>query len=148
MGTLSALRQLDSIYGNSYNKTEVNRIFKGIYNMENEEEWKEIEKSLNKADTERFKAYKGLDITEMLKETKPRNKVTKKIIKRISKPVVAIFTIIILFIIITVVGAHLTIMKNSHNIDVKQQIESFKHIKVNQISADLDKKGYNRRVSL
>ncbi len=110
------------------------------------EEWKEVEKSVNKADKERFEAYKGIDITEMLKKIKPKNKATKKIVKRISKPVAVIFTIIILLIIITVAGAHLESMKDSHNINVKQQIESFKHIKINQISANLDEKGYRRRI--
>lgn len=116
--------------------------------MENKEDWEDVEKSVRKAEEEKLKSYKGIDITEMLKRKniKSKNNISEKIIKFVSKRLIVIFTIISIFIIITIVWAYLDSIRNAHNIDVKQHIESFQHIKINQISANLDEEEYNRRI--
>lgn len=116
--------------------------------MENKEDWEEVEKSVRKADEEKLESYKGIDITEMLKRKniKSKNNIIGEIIKFLSKRLIMIITIITIFIIITIVWAKLDSIRNAHDIDVKQHIESFQHIKINQISANLDEGEHNRRI--
>lgn len=116
--------------------------------MGNKEDWEDVEKSVRKAEEKKLKSYKGIDITEMLKRKniKSKNNINGKIIKFVSKRLVVIFTIISVFIIVIIVGAYLDSIKNAHDIDVKQHIESFQHIKINQISANLDEEEHNRRI--
>lgn len=116
--------------------------------MGNKEDWEEVEKSVRKADEEKIKSYKGINITEMLKRKniKSKNKLIGEIIKFISKRLIVIFTIMLIFIIITVTWAYLDSIRNAHDINVKQHIESFQHIKINQISANLDEGEHNRRI--
>ena len=116
--------------------------------MGNKEDWEDVEKSVRKAEEEKLKSYKGIDITEMLKRKniKSKNNISGEIIKFVSKRLIVIFTIISIFIIITIVWTYLDSIRNAHDIDVKQHIESFQHIKINQISANLDEGEHNRRI--
>ena len=112
--------------------------------MGNKEEWEEIEKSVKESEQKKLEAHKGIDYTNMLNKInkKPKEKTLKKLTIKILKPIIIIFCIIAGIIGFIVARDYGYNMRHSHNIDVKKDIENFADIEINEISSNLDEKGY------
>ena len=114
--------------------------------MGSKEEWEEIEKSIEESNKEKFKKYKGIDITKIAEEAK--NDSQTKMIKKgfnISKIILIIIVIIIsvfmLFKIFTQISIVLSNMESSHNVNVEKTMEFEFEAKLKLISKDVDRYG-------
>ncbi len=113
--------------------------------MGNKEDWEEVEKSVKDVEAKKIEEYRGLNYAEELQKkiTKTINKTVKKFSKKILRPILIIAIIIIMFFIITIALAYFDGIISSHNINVKESIEKSQHIKIKQISADVNRKEYS-----